>query len=648
VRSLALFSLEVSVRLTRRSLVSSGALAALAPILDRFGVPVLATTAGAQGSQEANAERDWRHGLSLFGELKYPPGFKHYDYVNPSAPKAGSVRMIAFGTFDNFNEVVAGLKGVIAMGAGMISDTLLVSSLDEVSTEYGLLAEAVSHPPDFASATFRLRAAARHHDGKPVTVDDVIFSMESFKKHSPMTAAYYRHVVKMEQTGEREVTFVFDAPGNREMPVILGQLNVLPKHWWEGTDASGKKRDIGATTQEPPLGNGAYRIKEFVAGRTVVFERVKDYWGKDLNVNIGRDNFDELRFEYFRDATVAIEAFKADAVDWRTENSAKNWATAYDFPAVKEKRVVLEEFPQRNRGNMQAFTFNTRRDKFKDARLRRAFNFAYDFEEMNKQIFFGQYKRISSYFDGTELASSGLPQGQELEILEKVRDQVPPEVFTTAYTNPVGGNPENVRANLREATRLLREAGYEVRNQKLVNAKTGEALSVEILTEDPSAERFILFYKPSLERLGITVSVRTVDDPQYENRLRGWDFDLIVASWPESLSPGNEQRDFWGSPAADTPGSRNYIGIKNPAVDALIERIIFAKDRAELVAATRALDRVLLWNHYVVPQFTSDKSRTARWDRFGRPDKLPEYGSAAFPTIWWWDADKAAKTGNRQ
>jgi len=632
------------LRPTRRSVVSASAFAALSPILRRFGL----TPASAQGGAEGTSERDWRHGLSLFGELKYPPGFKHFDYVNPSAPKAGTVRMIAFGTFDNFNEVVAGLKGSIAMGTGMISDTLLVSSLDEVSTEYGLLAEAVSHPPDFASATFRLRAGAHYHDGKPVTVEDVIFSMEAFKKHSPMTAAYYRHVVKMEQTGEREVTFVLDAPGNREMPVILGQLNVLPKHWWQGTDASGKKRDIGATTQEPPLGNGAYRIKEFVVGRTIVFERVKDYWGKDLNVNIGRDNFDELRFEYFRDATVAIEAFKADTVDWRTENSAKSWATAYDFPAVKEGRVLLEKFPERNRGNMQAFVFNTRRDKFKDARLRRAFNFAYDFEEMNKQIFFGQYKRIDSYFFGTELAYSGLPQGQELEILEKVRDKVPPEVFATPYTNPVGGDPEKVRANLREGVRLMKEAGYDIRNQKLVNAKTGEALSVEILTEDPAAERFILFYKPSLERLGITVTVRTVDDPQYENRLRHWDFDMIISSWPESLSPGNEQRDFWGSPAADTPGSRNYIGIKNPAIDALIERIIFAKDRAELVAATRALDRVLLWNHYVVPQFTIDVARTARWDRFARPEKLPEYGSAAFPTVWWWDAAKAAKTGTRQ
>ncbi|MFL6822019.1 MAG: extracellular solute-binding protein [Xanthobacteraceae bacterium] len=634
------------MRLTRRLVVRAGVLAALSPILGRFGLPLLA---GSAYAQERNGERnlEWRHGLSLFGELKYPAGFKHFDYVNPSAPKGGSVRLMALGTFDNFNEVVAGLKGSIAAGAGMISDTLLASALDEVSTEYGLVAEAVSHPSDFSSASFRLRAAARHHDGKPITVDDVIFSMQAFKKHSPGMAAYYRHVAKIEQTGEREVTFIFDSPGNREMPLILGQLNVLPKHWWEGTDASGRKRDVGATTLEPPLGNGAYRIKEFVAGRTIVYERVKDYWAKDLNVNIGRDNFDELRFEYFRDATVAIEAFKADHLDWRTENVAKNWATAYDFPAVREKRVILEEFPQRNRGIMQAFAFNTRRDKFKDPRLRRAFNFAYDFEEMNKQIFFGQYTRIKSYFEGTELASSGLPQGQELEILETVRDKVPPELFTKEYTNPVGGSPENVRANLREGMRLLKEAGYEVRNQKLVNAKTGEPLSLEILTEEPSIERIILFYKPSLERLGITVNVRTVDDPQYENRLRNWDYDMIVASWPESLSPGNEQRDYWGSPAADTLGSRNYVGIKNPAVDALIERVIFAKERTELVAATRALDRVLLWNYYVVPQFTSDKSRTARWDRFNRRDPLPQYGASAFPTVWWWDAEKASRTGTR-
>ena len=330
----------------------------------------------------------------------------------------------------------------------------------------------------------------------------MIFSFDSFKKHSPALAAYYRHVMRAEKTGDREVTFVFEFAGNRELPLILGQLNVLPRHWWEGSDANGRKRDIGATTLEPPLGNGAYRIKDFSPGRTVTYERVKDYWAKDLNINLGRDNFDELRFEYFRDSTVALEAFKADHIDWRTENSAKNWATAYSFPAVKDKRVVLEEFPQRNRGIMQGFAFNIRRDKFKDARVRRAFNFAYDFEEMNKQIFFGQYRRITSYFDGTELASSGLPEGQELEILGKLRDKVPPELFTTPYTNPVGGTPENVRANLREGMRLLREAGYDIRDQKLVNGKTGEALTVEILTEDPSVERTCSSTNPRWSGLG--------------------------------------------------------------------------------------------------------------------------------------------------
>jgi microcin C transport system substrate-binding protein len=593
-------------------------------------------------------ERVWRHGLSLFGDLKYPAGFKQFDYVRADAPKGGAARQVALGTFDNFNIVVAGVKGSLAIGIVFIYDTLLVSSLDEVSTEYGLLAEAVSYPDDFSSASYRLRAEAKFDDGMPVTAEDVIFSFDAFKKHSPQTAAYYRHVVKVEKTGDREVTFSFDSPGNRELPQIVGQLMVLPRHWWEGADANGNKRDIGATTLEPPPGSGAYRIKEFSAGRSIVYERVKDYWGEGLNVNIGRDNFDELQFEYFRDTTVALEAFKADTVDWRTENSAKNWATAYDFPAVSDKRVILEEFPISNIGMMQAFAFNIRRAKFQDPRVRLAFNYAFDFEEMNKQIFFGQYKRIASYFEGTELASTGVPVGRELEILNTVRDQVPAELFTTAYSNPVGGNPQAVRGNLREAVRLLKEAGYEVRNEMLVDSKTGEPYAVEFLAEDPSFERVFLFYKPSLDRLGVSVTVRTVDDAQYENRLRNRDFDIITASWTESLSPGNEQRAYWGSQAADQPGSLNLIGIKNPAVDAMIDQIIFAKNRPDLVAATKALDRVLLWNHYVVPQWFYGKIRSARWDRFSHPDPLPKYGMSGFPTVWWWDADKAAKTGSRQ
>jgi microcin C transport system substrate-binding protein len=593
-------------------------------------------------------ERVWRHGLSLFGDLKYPAGFKQFDYVRADAPKGGAARQVALGTFDNFNIVVAGVKGSLAIGIVFIYDTLLVSSLDEVSTEYGLLAEAVSYPDDFSSASYRLRAEAKFDDGMPVTAEDVIFSFDAFKKHSPQTAAYYRHVVKVEKTGDREVTFSFDSPGNRELPQIVGQLMVLPRHWWDGADANGNKRDIGATTLEPPPGSGAYRIKEFSAGRSIVYERVKDYWGEGLNVNIGRDNFDELQFEYFRDTTVALEAFKADTVDWRTENSAKNWATAYDFPAVSDKRVILEEFPISNIGMMQAFAFNIRRAKFQDPRVRLAFNYAFDFEEMNKQIFFGQYKRIASYFEGTELASTGVPVGRELEILNTVRDQVPAELFTTAYSNPVGGNPQAVRGNLREAVRLLKEAGYEVRNEMLVDSKTGEPYAVEFLAEDPSFERVFLFYKPSLDRLGVSVTVRTVDDAQYENRLRNRDFDIITASWTESLSPGNEQRAYWGSQAADQPGSLNLIGIKNPAVDAMIDQVIFAKNRPDLVAATKALDRVLLWNHYVVPQWFYGKIRSARWDRFSHPDPLPKYGMSGFPTVWWWDADKAAKTGSRQ
>ena len=334
-------------------------------------------------------------------------------------------------------------------------------------------------------------------------------------------------------------------------------------------------------------------------------------------------------------------------MDWRTENSAKNWATAYDFPAVTDKRVLLEEFPNRSSGIMQAFALNIRRDKFKDPRVRRALNYAFDFEEMNKQIFFDQYKRISSYFDGTELASSGLPDGKELEILETVRAEVPAEVFTKAYTNPVGGNPEAVRENLREGLRLLKEAGYEVRDRKLTDSKTGKQFELELLNADPSFERVMLFFKPSLERLGITVSVRTIDPIQYENRLRSWDFDVVVSSWGQSLSPGNEQREYWGSQAADMAGSRNIIGIKNPTIDKLIERVIFTKDREDLVAATKALDRVLLWNHYVVPQWNYPKVRTARWDRFGRPSELPKYGQSAFPTLWWFDADKAARNGKR-
>ena len=608
--------------------------------------PALGTAASLAPLDAAQAQAGeqlvWRHGLSLFGEVKYPADFKRFDYVNPDAPKGGTARMISLGTFDNFNIVVMYVKGNIAAAAMLPYETLMTRSQDEISTEYGLLAEAASYPDDYSWVIYRLRPEARWHDGKPVTPEDVIFSLDVLKKNSPFYSSYYRHVIKTEKTGDREVKFTFDGPGNRELPHIVGEMIVLPKHYWEGTDAQGRKRDVTATTVEPPLGSSPYRIKDFVPGRSIKVERVKDYWGANLPVRIGQNNFDELQYEYFRDNQVALEAFKADQADWINENSAKQWATAYEFPAIVDKRAVKEEFPVRDSGRMQGFVFNLRRPQFQDARLRRAFNYAFDFEEMNKQLFFGQYKRINSYFEGTDLACSGLPQGQELELLEALRDKVPPEVFTTPYQNPVGGNPENVRGNLREATKLLKDAGYEIKDRKLVDP-AGKPVAIEMLVQDPSSERIVLFYKPSLERLGVTVTVRQVDNVQYEQRVRTFDYDIITDTWGQSLSPGNEQRDFWGSKAADEQGSKNAAGIKNPAIDQLIEKIIFAKDRASLEAATHALDRVLLWNFYVVPQFTYPFARSARWDRFSHFEPFPKYASTGWPTLWWYDADKAAK-----
>jgi microcin C transport system substrate-binding protein len=524
---------------------------------------------------------------------------------------------------------------------------LTTRSLDEPLTGYGLLAEAAAYPADFSYAIYRLRASARWHDGKPVTPEDAVFSFNALKKHSPMYSAYYQHIVKCEKLGDREIKFTFDSPGNRELPSIAGELPVMPRHWWEGTDAEGKTRDVSATTLEIPLGSGPYRIKEFVAGRSVVLERVPDYWGKDLPVNIGQNNFEHLRYEFFRDDTVGREAFKADQLDWFQERSGKQWSTAYDFPAVTDKRVIKEKFQDSSSGRMQGFALNLRRPLFADVRLRQAFNYAYDWETSDRLLSNGEYHRDGSYFDGIpDFMATGLPEGQELQILETVRDKVPAELFTTPYKNPVGGSEEASRSNLREAARLLKQAGFDNRDRRLVDPK-GQSVSVEFLTTDEGDERGILFYKPYLERLGMTVNVRRVDSVQYQNRLRNFDFDIVTTGWGQSLSPGNEQRDFFGSAAADRPGSRNLCGIKNPAVDALIDRIIFAKNRAELVASCKALDRVLLWNCYVVPQFAAGFDRAARWDRFSHPQPLPKYGVTAFPTVWWWDAEKAAKTGKR-
>ena len=542
--------------------------------------------------------------------------------------------------------IVNGLKGDLEGGITQIYDTLMEDSGDEPFSSYGQLAEAVRIAPDGMSVTYRLRAGARWHDGKSLTVEDVIWSFDTLKANSPFYAAYYHSVTGAEATGEREITFRFSEAGNRELPQVLGQMQVLPKHWWTGTDASGKPRNPTETTLEIPLGSGPYRLTRIDAGRSAVYERVADYWGKDLPVNRGRNNFGTIRFEYFRDGSVLLEALKGDLYDFRTENIARNWATQYDdFPAVKEGRLIKEEFPGRGTGIMQAFVFNLRRDKFKDERVRRAFNLAMNFEEMNRQLFYGQYQRIDSYFFGSELASSGLPEGIERAILEGVKDKLPPKVFTEPYKNPVNDTPEAVRANLRQAVGLLKEAGYELKGGQMVSKATGEPLTVEFLEFQNVFERVILPFAAQLKLIGIGSSVRVIDQAQYQNRLRSFDFDITTSNWPESLSPGNEQREYWGSASADKPGSRNIAGIKDAGIDALIEKLIFAGDRETLVAATRALDRALLSHHYVVPQWSSPVTRTIRWNRFGRPAVLPKYGSSGFPTTWWYDEALAQKTG---
>lgn len=584
-------------------------------------------------------EPEWHHGTSLTGGVKYPPGFSHFDYVNPQAPKAGRVRLSANGSFDTFNNVVP--KGNAASGLGLIYDSLMQQSLDEISAEYGLIADALRHPDDYSWVEFRINPKARWHDGKPVTAEDVAWSFKILTENSPQQKFYYRHVKSAQALDDGIVRFEFSQEGNRELPHIVGQLQVLPKHYWEGEDADGDKRDVLASTLEPPLGSGPYRIKSFKPGRSIIYERVPDYWAGDLNVNIGANNFDEIVYEFYRDTTAMLEAFKGDQFDYRSENSAKNWATGYKFPAVKDGRVKVETFPDISSGVMQGFVVNLRRDKFKDPRVRQALNLAFDFESLNRTIFFNQYKRIDSYFAGTELASTGLPEGQELEILETVRGQVPEEVFTTPYTNPTGGSTAKTRDNLREAVKLLNAAGWEFKNRKLVNKATGEPMQIEYLAADPNSERLMLPYQTNLQRIGIAVKIRIVDSSQYVNRLRAFDFDMITFGWGQSLSPGNEQLLYWGSEAADNRSSRNFGGIKNPAIDTLINRLIFSSDREDLLAATKALDRVLLWNHYVVPQFYLNIHRTARWDRFGHPDPVPKY-SLGFPTVWWWDAEKAA------
>jgi len=580
------------------------------------------------------------HALAMHGEPKYGPDFKHFDYVNPDAPKGGQLRQSVPNStsFESFNPFI--VRGSAAAGSDGIYESLTVPSSDEAFTQYGLLAQFIETPDDRSWVGFTLNPAARWWDGTPVTPDDVIFSFETLKaKGSPFYRYYYRSVAKVEKTAEREVRFTFVPGNNRELPLIVGQMSVLCKAYWESGDFEKPTLDL-------PLGSGPYRIASFEPGRFVVTNRVEDYWGRDLPVNVGTNNWDLVRYDYYKDETVALEAFKAGAFDIRQERSAKTWATGYNVPQVADGRIIKEQIPNENPTGMQCFAYNIRRPIFQDRRVRQALGYAFDFEWSNKALFFGQYTRTESYFSNTELASSGLPQGEELKILEKYRGKVPDEVFTSAYEPPKTDGSGDIRDNLLKGRALLQAAGWVIKDNKLVKQETGEPFRFEFLLYDPLFERIVLPFLRNLERLGIDANLRTVDSAQYENRLKAFDFDMIIGSFGQSLSPGNEQAEYWSSAAADEPGSQNVIGIKDPVIDELIDLVISAPDRESLIQRTRALDRVLLWGFYVIPSWHLRSYRVAYWNKFSRPAISPKYALGL--DTWWIDPAKAAALAGRQ
>ena len=570
-----------------------------------------------------------KHGISMYGALKYGPDFKHFAYTNANAPKGGRVRVSAIGTFDSLNPFI--IKGNAAAGAGLIYNRLMAHSLDEPFALYGELAQAVETPEDRAWVEFTLNPKAKWHDGKPVSVEDVLYTVATLKtKGRPFYRHYYANVGAGERTGDGKVRFKFSGALNPELPLIVSELAILPKHYWEG-------RKFDSVTLEAPLGSGPYRVSKVEAGRRISYQRVEDYWGREVPSQKGQHNFATLQYEYYRDATIAFEAFKAHAFDFRAENTSKRWAIEYIFPAIKDGRVIKTLVRHENTEGMQGLIFNTRRPLFKDRKVRQALAYAFDFEWSNKNLFYGQYSRSNSYFSNSELASRGLPDEMELKLLQPLKGQIPGEVFTKTYQAPKTGK-RGVRGNLRIARKLLAEAGWQVKTGKLVNS-AGQPFAFEILIVQAAFERIIAPLVANLKRLGIAAKIRLVDSSQYINRVRAFDYDMIIGTFGQSNSPGNEQRFYWSAAAADQPGSRNFVGIKEPAIDTLIEHVIHAGSRGELVAATRALDRVLLWGHYVIPQFHLAANRIAYWDIFGSPEKKPKFG-VGFPSTWWVDEAK--------
>jgi microcin C transport system substrate-binding protein len=566
------------------------------------------------------------HAIGIHGAVKYGADFTHFDYTNPQAPKGGEVRQAVIGTFDSLNPFV--LKGVSAAGTTMIYSRLCEKAQDEPLSEYGHLAHSMKLQPDRSAITFFLRPEARWHDGVPVTAADIVFSYYALVHDGiPFYRAFYADVDTVVAVDAHTVRFELSATDNRELPVVLGQLRALPKHYWEG-------RDFKASTLEPPLGSGPYRIESVDPGRSITYARVADNWDDELPVRRGRHNFDRIHFDYYRDDTVALEALKAGEYDFRYVGTAREWATAYDHPAVEEGRLKLVEIPNRRIRGMSGFVFNTRKSKFDNPKVRRALAYAFDFEWTNATLFHGFYTRTQSNFANSELASSGVPEGRELEILSEFREQLPPDLFERVYVAPSTDGSGSIRANLRIARRMLHNAGWTIHDGQLIDDDTGEQMQIEFLLARPSYERVIGPMQLHLQRLGIQSTIRTVDGSQYWNRLQAFDYDIVVRNWNQYLSPGNEQRNYWSSSSADASGSRNYAGIRNPVVDELVERLIAAQTRPEQIDSARALDRVLLWGHYLIPNWHTDLHRLAYWDKFERPDIVPLI-SLGFLDTWW-------------
>ena len=583
-------------------------------------------------AQNLLAKTNISHAIAMHGEPKYDQNFISVEYVSNNAEKGGNIVRSAIGTYDTFNPFT--LKGTSAAGIGLLYESLTLGSSDEAFTEYGLLAKSIEWPDDRSWVTFTLRDEAKWHDGKKITSDDVVWTFNTLmEKGHPFYKYYYGDVSEVIKISENKVKFEFSTNTNKELVLIVGQLPVLPKHYWEN-------KNFEETTLDVPIGSGPYKVKSFDAGRSITYELDMDYWGFENNIvpiKVGKDNMGSIRYDYYKDRGVEREAFKSGEIDFFSENTSKEWATGYDIDAVTEGLIKKELIPHENPQGMQAFAFNTRKDIFADKRVRKALSFAFDFEWTNKNLFYGAYKRTDSFFENSELASSGLPSQAELAYLNPYIDQLPKEIFNEEYSNPKTDGSGFIRNELQEATKLLQEAGWKLRDGKLENSN-GEPFEFEILLVSPAFERIVLPFIDNLEKLGINASLRTIDSSQYQKRVESFDFDMVVFTFSQSLSPGNEQRNFWSSGAADTNGSRNIIGIKNNVIDLLIENLINAKDREDLITISRALDRVLLWNYYVIPQWHISAYRVLYWDMFDQPKQKPKY-SLGFDT-WWVNQNK--------